>query len=60
MNQTPKIETYERDGHTITFIGEFNPWKFGETMAAIASKKYGVEVTVTDVIRKADGSHMPR
>lgn len=60
MNQSPKIETYERDGHTLTFIGEFNPWKYGEAMAAIASKRYGVEVTITNVIRKEDGTSVPR
>lgn len=40
--------------------GNFPVWAFFEAWAGIASRRFGVEVTVTDVIRKADGSHVPR
>lgn len=40
--------------------GNFPVWAFLEAWAGIASRRFGAEVTVTDVIRKADGSHVPR
>lgn len=59
MERKP-VETVRKDGHTITFIGQFNPWKYAEAMAAIAGKRYNAKVTVTNIIRKEDGSHVPR
>lgn len=48
------------DGGKAEVHGNFNPWAFFETLTGIASRRFGAEVTVTDVIRKADGSHVPR
>jgi|GEM_PF-6373740 len=55
-----KVETVYQGGYKINFVGEPDPWRFGEVWAKIAGERYGAEVTVTGVTLKSDGSRVPR
>lgn len=44
-----------RPGNDVVIVrGEFNPKKVFQLLADILGDRYGMEVTVTDVIRKED------
>jgi|GEM_PF-7115098 len=58
--QKENASTVKRDGYTFTFANELNPWKYWEARAEIGSKRYGGKAIITDIIRKKDGSHVPR